>query len=291
MPDQSYQKRCTKCSEVKTSINFVRCSESKDGLHWWCKACFRTVRVVRERDRASRPLVELDPLKQRRCADCGEMKTEIAFSRQRVNKEGLQYICRDCVRRRATLRALAKALGPIPKELFQTPAVKRALLRLAEIGPLPADAQAAGITPAYAAGFFDGEGYIGIGRTKKVRDTEGPFYTLNITVTNTNLEVLERFRSTFGGRVTHKSDNSERWKQCHYWRASSWGAVGFLQAVLPFLVVKRRQAEIALDFQRTMRHTGNRWQVAPPAERERRESLYQQILVLNKRGPVRTRPL
>jgi hypothetical protein len=266
MPDQPYQKQCTRCAEVKSADNFARASQSKDGLHWWCKSCFRIAQVARDQKRLALSLVEPDPLKERRCAGCKTLKSETGFTRQRRNKDGLEYICRDCMRRRAIGRALA---------------------RLEPIGPFPTDVQADAITSAYAAGFLDGEGNISIGKSCQARNRERIYYSLNVCVANTNLQVLQRLQKTYGGTICKRKDYRHLNRKDGYrWRVTSWDAVAFLKELLPFLIVKRQQAELALQFQQTVRHTGNRWRLAPLPERLHRETLYEEMKKLNQRGVI-----
>ena len=262
MPDQDYQKRCTKCGELKTAENFARCSESQDGLHWWCKSCFRAMADHRRSVRSAQPFVEPDPTKQRGCSECKQMKPETDFSRQKMNRHGFEYICKDCMRRRAIMRALA---------------------RLEPVEPLlsPPDK----LTPAYAAGFFDGEGCISINKLKRRDISKGYHYTLKIQATNNVREVIGRFAEAYGGHIGLKRPRAgENRKLGYTWNVTSWGAIAFLKEIFPFLIVKRQQAEIAFRFQDSMRHTGNRWRRAPDAEAHNREDLYQQIRKLNERG-------
>lgn len=269
MPDQDYQKQCTRCKQSKTAENYVQCSATKDRLHYWCKSCFREVADRRREIRKERALVEPDPSKKRQCARCKTMKPETEFARERITKNGFDFTCKDCNRRQAIMRQLA---------------------RLESLGPFPADTQTDRINPAYAAGFLDGEGCITIGKARQTGNPQRLYYTLNVTAANTNLAVLQRLEKTYGGSTLGRADHiAKGWKQGYRWRVSSWGAVAFLKEVMPFLIVKRRQAEIALEFQQNMRHSGNRWSVLSDRECEYREKLYWEIRKLNERGPSHAR--
>lgn len=105
----------------------------------------------------------------------------------------------------------------------------------------------------YFAGFFDGEGSILI-YTRKSPMTNGaltPGQNLRITITNTHEGVIRWVHATFGGNVwTYRRmppgpRRSRAWK----WTAGSTLAVHILRAMLPYLIVKREQAEVALAFQ------------------------------------------
>jgi hypothetical protein len=91
---------------------------------------------------------------------------------------------------------------------------------------------------AWAAGFFDGEGWIGMTRTAK-----GGF-SIVATATQKQIGPLAKLQSMFGGAIHDKGD--KRKDGCSFWSVSSALAETFLRAVLPYLVVKKEQAEIAL---------------------------------------------
>jgi hypothetical protein len=103
------------------------------------------------------------------------------------------------------------------------------------------------VNVAYMAGFFDGEGHISI--AKRASGTG----SLTVQVCNTNAEVLEGFRSVYGGAVNDVTRNHKpTWK----WTVCSSAASDFLRDVLPYLIVKREQAEIAIRFQDLLRPKG-----------------------------------
>jgi hypothetical protein len=109
-------------------------------------------------------------------------------------------------------------------------------------------------TLAYVAGLFDGEGSIVIrccaGRTKQ----RNPSYGLQVGITNTDRELIEWLRGTFGGHISDNSHCPSRGKQrpCWAWRLVSREAHAFLQVILPYLRTKKPQAVIAIEFQEHM---------------------------------------
>ena len=111
---------------------------------------------------------------------------------------------------------------------------------------------------AYAAGFFDGEGTIGI-NAQKPNEKNGrtlTMYSLKIDIRNTNKEVLVWFKKNFNGNIKYYSieqlrgstynSGKPQWR----WNISSNQAKDFLEAILPYLIVKRKQAELAITFQK-----------------------------------------
>ena len=109
------------------------------------------------------------------------------------------------------------------------------------------------ITAEYAAGFFDGEGCVNCSSTKK----GSPF--IRTLVVNTNLEVLEKFKEVWGGDISKNYRSKENWKQAYTWRLSHTAAGYFLSDILPFLIVKNKQATLALEFINMRPGSGRKW--------------------------------
>ena len=98
---------------------------------------------------------------------------------------------------------------------------------------------------AWAAGFFDGEGCVLLVTRTRGRCTE---VRLQITAVNTDIRPLHRFRELFGGsiQVVQHPGNKHGYKPSWAWVAAHRIAENALQAMLPWLLVKREQAIIAL---------------------------------------------
>lgn len=99
----------------------------------------------------------------------------------------------------------------------------------------------------YLAGFFDGEGSIGIAGTSLV-----------VRVVNSYRPTLERYQRAFGGVVDvhHKGDDKSRltWE----WRAYGDTAAQFLATILPLLHEKAPQAYLGLHFRTLPSHSTSR---------------------------------
>ena len=100
---------------------------------------------------------------------------------------------------------------------------------------------------AYAAGIMDGEGSLCMGYESPV-DRPSPRWHTEVRFSNTSRALIDWFVSLFGGHVYdhHRSGNRQ---QLWTWKISAradcrW----FLTGILPFLVVKRRQAELLMEF-------------------------------------------
>jgi hypothetical protein len=110
---------------------------------------------------------------------------------------------------------------------------------------------------AYMAGFFDGEGCINLAR----RDGRGNRYRIHISISNTNEWVLQWFHFNFGGSVCFEDRHSENpaWQNVWRWSITSGRqALTFLQAISPYLVLKKPQALLAITFQGRHSEMGKR---------------------------------
>ena len=102
---------------------------------------------------------------------------------------------------------------------------------------------------AWAAGFIDGDGVVSVYRRKD----RGKEFRVVVRAMNCNRLALDRLRNLFGGTV-HPMLKAETaklrgWKPSFYWAASDRIAERAIRGMMPFLVLKRRQAELALEAQ------------------------------------------
>ncbi|MGC9101431.1 MAG: LAGLIDADG family homing endonuclease [Caldisericum sp.] len=101
---------------------------------------------------------------------------------------------------------------------------------------------------AYIAGFFDGEGSIYTSKGKKQ-------YFLTVSITNTNLYVLEFIRELLHiGKISKNPDKNLGHRKVYRLRLYSNDAKNFLEILLPYLKVKAEQAKIAIEFQNKMKN-------------------------------------
>lgn len=94
---------------------------------------------------------------------------------------------------------------------------------------------------AYAAGFFDGEGSVFISPPRSNRG-----FTVEVSIGQKSRPVLDWIAANWGGKVTKMSR-----KDAFIWRTSSKTAGVFLSDIAPYLQVKRRPVELALQLQAT----------------------------------------
>ena len=98
---------------------------------------------------------------------------------------------------------------------------------------------------AWAAGFFDGEGTIGLYHHKR----DGS-YGVQVAITQTNPRVLLWIHEVFGGSLVHGVNKDHGYDYDFYeltWRGVDKAGV-FIKRILPYLREKREQAELFLTY-------------------------------------------
>lgn len=108
--------------------------------------------------------------------------------------------------------------------------------------------QTKAIKMAYMAGFFDGEGYVGIVRNKSKAPCSVSHQVV-VSIGQRDGEILDWVVGNFGGSVSLiQRDGS------FFWRASNMVAYRFLKEIEPFLRYKRPQARVAIRYMERIIH-------------------------------------
>lgn len=95
---------------------------------------------------------------------------------------------------------------------------------------------------AYAAGLIDGEGCIGVSKSK------GGTYAARIDVGMSSKAriLLERLQRAYGGSIRNSRPGTDRWESAECWMVSGTVAAATLRRIAAHLVLKSEQASIAL---------------------------------------------
>jgi len=134
---------------------------------------------------------------------------------------------------------------------------------------------------AWLAGFIDGEGCISIHR-RFLKRRATPEYTIVLEVSNTKRNAILFLKDLCGGCV--KSYKPEgKTKVAYKWQAKAKVAKDILEPLFPYLRLKQEQAQLALELTWRLKPHGYN-QELPEHEIEERETLYQKMKVLNRRG-------
>ena len=144
----------------------------------------------------------------------------------------------------------------------------------------------------YLAGLLDGEGHITICRSDspfyrtikgvRTKRTGQARYGLVVAVSNTDIRLMNKLKSWFGGSYNGGKPfkNHPNWNPKYQWNVcGNKNKELILLAVMPYLVLKREQAKLALEYTR----------LAHQQVPEKRLELWKKITALNERGkPVET---
>lgn len=132
----------------------------------------------------------------------------------------------------------------------------------------------------YAAGLFDGEGYIRISRQQLKQFKTHVRYQLFVGMAMTDPRALVQFGKEFGGSLCWGSPRKNPiHKPLHFWTVSSLNARLFLERVRPYLIVKAEQADLAIEFQNG-KESKPYWGKVTSEEYARRERIRKEILRL-----------
>jgi len=146
---------------------------------------------------------------------------------------------------------------------------------------------------AYVAGIVDGEGSFCISRSTIKSKAGNPYfaYDCKVSIANTSEVLIKWLKEKFGGRANVSngsgiSKQARAWgqtfaKPCWRWTMEGYkNQTKFVLAILPYLVIKREQALVALEYTRIE----YKW------NKEKREELHQLMKSLNAKSPTTNTP-
>ena len=131
---------------------------------------------------------------------------------------------------------------------------------------------------AYAAGILDGEGTIVV-RASRKQGYNHPFYRLSVQVVNSHFGVIKWFSERWYASVKGKPNLREGYLPIHYLCWSGDQAISVLEDLLPYIVIKKEQALLAIEFQ--ARVTDSNRKPLTHEEIEIREVLSNRMAALN----------
>lgn len=108
----------------------------------------------------------------------------------------------------------------------------------------------------YLAGIIDGEGAIKLQKSRGSRHGAHP----RLWVKNTDKKLVEWLHKTFGGHMNFERRLRTKWSDIWIWSVhSTFDLTQLLPLVLPYLIVKREDAEKVLEFcKRRLENSGYR---------------------------------
>lgn len=157
----------------------------------------------------------------------------------------------------------------------------------------------------WAAGFLDGEGTITIKRVRRSRSTMGSsyggqdrYYCAYVTCGQSDKplsrQAILRLQKLFGGSVSYYKQRGQRWDTVT-WCVVSRNAESCVKTLFPYLIVKKPQAEILIDFcsrvKRAGFQKGGRNLHLPDEEIGLRQEMFYKMREHNVKGRLRLQRL
>lgn len=99
----------------------------------------------------------------------------------------------------------------------------------------------------YLAGIIDGEGCIRVNNS------------VRLMIANTDIHLIEWLSLNFGGYYWTNKRSQPRYKILYQWELSAKKACKLLEMVYPFLIIKKAQAKLVLDFHAKYPLNGNNY--------------------------------
>lgn len=136
---------------------------------------------------------------------------------------------------------------------------------------------------AYIAGFIDGEGWFGVSRrVRKWADGEGVYLRPVGSVSQKIRAPLEWIAERTGGSIS--VGKRDKWEPVHQLRFHSGVLRWLIPEVMPYLLVKKRQAELVLQFLTECRYQGKK---LTNEQLARREGIRAELECLNAKSGKR----
>lgn len=133
---------------------------------------------------------------------------------------------------------------------------------------------------AYLAGLIDGEGCIYITTTKK------RYFRLSIILVGAVHDHIEEIARIADVGSTHYQKRKKPYADLTQWHISSNESLGLLKAILPYLILKKEQAKLAIRFQEHMNNSPNynKWHPIPEAVLDYRLQLANMLKEMKTNG-------
>jgi len=105
----------------------------------------------------------------------------------------------------------------------------------------------------YIAGLFDGEGSISLFWQKRPDVARVRTVRASISIGNTDRSIIEYLHQCLGGNFHSVKRSNPNWKPVYLWTASTNQAVEIIKELLPYLRIKKKQAELLIEYQQYKR--------------------------------------
>lgn len=105
---------------------------------------------------------------------------------------------------------------------------------------------------AMLAAYIDGEGCIStcVAYSKKEKWAHPSLY-IELSVHNTDPRLVDWCQKRWGGRIYRTTHTNKAWMDSYGWKVTCKQAMAILETCLPYFIIKREQAELAIALERT----------------------------------------
>lgn len=103
---------------------------------------------------------------------------------------------------------------------------------------------------AYVAGLVDGDGNINIAGNYEYRKNT---WVLSVCIYNCDLKALEIIRDWMDMGSIYSRKRDDNWQENHRLKFRAKSAASLLKKIYPYLIIKKKQAKIALEFAETFK--------------------------------------
>lgn len=132
------------------------------------------------------------------------------------------------------------------------------------------------LTLAYLAGVIDSDGCISTQRTKY---GDHVYFAPRVSIAGTRRNPHDLAASFFGGSVYRYVPKNPRHRPQFQWSRTGEGAANVLEELVPYLRIKKRQAQLGLDLFEVVAVAPHLW---PTTLRGQMEGLHEEIRALNQ---------
>ena len=141
---------------------------------------------------------------------------------------------------------------------------------------------------AYLAGVIDSDGSIGISRRTEKTNTHGYSYreALQITWKRSDgaIDFLSKLKSIYGGSLGFYTGGFNNKTQTVRYSTDGKGTEKIVKDILPYLKLKRKQAELVLEMRGLKRVKYGNNNHKPQSVWEKEDEIYQRVLIQRSRG-------
>ena len=138
----------------------------------------------------------------------------------------------------------------------------------------------------YVAGLFDGEGCISLVKQRRT-NSPLPSYTMRVVISMTHKPIIKLLQAQFGGNYHERKGANSKTRNSFSLMWANQQAGTILQILIPHLILKRAEAEVALEYVQTLSQMGTSfWRGATAAEiqvlQDKREVVRQRLAAMKR---------